>query len=70
MLTAYTHGRLYTAASITIVFVMRMHLLFSVIRGCFRVCLKETGSSNTVKGSEWREGMHRLVPRGRQAEST
>jgi hypothetical protein len=56
MLTAYTHCRLYTAAIIAIVVVMRVHLLFIFIRCCFRVFLKETGRLNTNKGRGWREG--------------
>ena len=53
------HWQAHTAVIIAIVIVMQMHLLFIVIRRCFRFCLKETGRSNTDKGSGWREGMHK-----------
>jgi hypothetical protein len=55
----HTLPALYTAVIITTVVAMQMHLLFIFNRRCFRVCLKETGRSNTDKGSGWREGMHR-----------
>jgi hypothetical protein len=56
MLTASRRCRLYTAAIIIVVVVVQMHLLFILIRRCFRVSLKEMERSNTDKGSGLREG--------------